>query len=216
VTEPSDRQNELVALRAAIEAQSRLRGILPDDQLAQPLDSLREKEAAILANVQGSGGVAQGAGAVAGGAGSLVAGRDLNLSVHQATPTDRTDPSALRQSSLMRLMEQVGVLTLTGIDPAAGGEAEARLSLDAVYTALRTLSPIESVRADQIRIGERWAMRLSALEQLNLHPRLVLLGDPGSGKSTFVHFVALCHAGQGIGHAQVPDLCLSQPGVAAR
>jgi hypothetical protein len=106
-----------------------------------------------------------------------------------------TAPTALRRDYLTRLMEQVGVLSLAGIDPAAAGkEGEARLSLEAVYTALRTLSPEDLESRERLE-----ARRLSALEQLNRHRRLVLLGDPGSGKSTFVQFVALCHAGEILG-----------------
>jgi len=134
-------------------------------------------------------------------------------------PSEPCDPDELRRCYLHHLYERVHRIALSGIDPEAASKAEARLNLGAVYTALCTLTREECDRLandgsyllaqGQARRGlpgggEREPRRLSAVAQLDRHERLVLLGEPGSGKSTFVNFVALCLAGELLG--QEPNL----------
>lgn len=110
-----------------------------------------------------------------------------------------TDP--LREAYLRWLVESCGQVLLTGIDPkAASRKSDACLPLSAIYPALLTYS---SAGQELMKMGggER-AERRSALSLLNEQKRLVLLGAPGSGKSTFVNFVTLCLAG-----ALVNDTC---------
>jgi formylglycine-generating enzyme required for sulfatase activity len=113
------------------------------------------------------------------------------------------DPDELRRCYLNHLYERVRRIALSGIDPDAVS-TEARLNLGAVYTALRTLTrkerdhlARENCLPEQMARGEQ--RRLSAVTQLDRHRRLVLLGEPGSGKSTFVNFVTLCLAGERLG-----------------
>ncbi len=129
--------------------------------------------------------------------------------------TPPSDPTALRTAYLNYLYETVGDLSLSGVDPKAASETETRLSLGAVYTALLTLTPEEREMMQKepraIPSGRRAERRLSALAHLDRQPRLVLLGDPGSGKSTFVNFVALCLAGETLGRTEANLDRLTEP-----
>ncbi|MCP5085584.1 MAG: SUMF1/EgtB/PvdO family nonheme iron enzyme [Rhodobacteraceae bacterium] len=106
------------------------------------------------------------------------------------------DSVALREAYLNRLFATCSQVFLAGIDrKAAGRDAEACLNLSAIYTPLLTIS----AEHDEGRLKnahEGRERRLSALDQLNRHARVVVLGDPGSGKSTFVNFVTMCLAGE--------------------
>lgn len=118
----------------------------------------------------------------------------------------------LRNAYLNRIFETSRQLSLSGVDPkVASSEAEARLSLDAVYTALLTLTPEAHEEIQRGKSPKKEIKRQSALEQLNRHPRLVLLGDPGSGKSTFVNFVTLCLSGELLGHKDLNLSLLTTP-----
>ena len=145
--------------------------------------------------------------------GSAIVTGDHNV----VTVTTSSTPSYadLRTAYLNYLFDDVGKLTLAGIDPQAASDAETRLDLSAVYTGLLTLTPEEQERRREnpraVPEFRAAARRLSALALLNEHPRLVLLGDPGSGKSTFVNFVALCMAGELLGRAEANLKRLTAP-----
>ncbi len=178
-----------------------------EDELRAENERLKAQNAALQKQVL----VQAGGGTAVQGDHNQVVGKDgvlINGSVAGnviiAPPPPGADPADLRRAYLARLFESASALSLAGVDPKAAGDAHAHLSLSAVYTALLTLATDSQERFEGGRnpqAGE--PRRLSALEQLDQHPRLVLLGDPGSGKSTFVNFVALCLAGQGLEHAEI-------------
>ncbi len=123
----------------------------------------------------------------------------------------KTNPDELRRSYLNYVFETAGILQLSGIDPKAARESSANLSLSAVYTALLTQTTEDQERMERAVMPERSQKKRSALEQLNQYPRLVLLGEPGSGKSTFVNFVALCLAGEALEHSEANLSLLTSP-----
>jgi formylglycine-generating enzyme required for sulfatase activity len=121
---------------------------------------------------------------------------------------------------LRRTVAECNALPLVQIDRADPAHSRplqlARLyiSLDTTQTVALTDEEIAALpeetrqRLKQARIGEgtqRPARPLSAVEALSRAPRLMLLGVPGSGKSTFVSHLSLCLAGEALDLRDQPD-----------
>jgi formylglycine-generating enzyme required for sulfatase activity len=151
----------------------------------------------------------------------------------EAAPGEAVDINALRTTYLGRVLRATSALPLAGIDrvdvqvqeTAALDAGDSQLPLQAVYTALMTtasegstdgllpgpLEDGETAVAGMLGRGRIKSLPISALEQLDSQAHLVLLGDPGSGKSTFVNFVAACLAGELLGREDVNLALLTRP-----
>ena len=150
------------------------------------------------ASLKGSGAIAQGTGAMALGKGASYVGGDNYQTTLQQAAQPGASADELRQGYLAWLSMHANRLPLFVSDSGKP------VQLASVYTALLTEGGDESrlhqATAGNIRSpgpGEsREADRLSALEALDREQHLVLMGGPGSGKTTFLNFVALCLAGE--------------------
>lgn len=138
--------------------------------------------------------------------------RDELRSIREELTGD-SSAEGLRRGYLSHLFRKAGELALSGVDPAIPRKSDTRLKLYAVYTALLTRAP----ESDMESVGEEKRHRLpraatrSALDRANQFPHLVLLGDPGSGKSTFVNYLALCLAGEALGRPEANLALLTRP-----
>ena len=184
MTEPPNRNEQLRRARAA--------GLI--DQ-----DTFDASVAALAAQLHGGGAIAQGPDALALGAGAVAVQGDnqgtinLGLLIQQGTQAGAS-PAALTRAYLARILTQANHLPLF-----IGDGANAQVRLAAVYTALLIQGGAADAGPGGGRSPEGPDRRRSALDALNGAPRLVLLGGPGSGKSTFVNFVALAMAGELLG-----------------
>lgn len=119
-----------------------------------------------------------------------------------------------REAYLRSLLEgECRRLPLQALDSRLRTSVGSALQLNEVYVPLFTLTPDEHdlwARGERDLARDR-EKRLSALDQLSRHPRLLLLGDPGFGKSTFVNFVTLCLAGAALNDPQLNLAALTAP-----
>jgi hypothetical protein len=182
-------------LRKAIAVLEAQQQALKLDFTAQIVELQRRLARAEQIAQSGAGAIAT-TGGVSAGASGVAVGGDVHGNVITIHTSSTPQPLAeLRKSYLHWLIAQVRSVPLSGVDPK-GIHEETRQDMDlaAVYTVLMTQRPEAVTGREQHAEGESW--RLSALAALNVEPHLALLGDPGSGKSTFVNFVTLCMAGE--------------------
>jgi formylglycine-generating enzyme required for sulfatase activity len=123
-------------------------------------------------------------------------------------PPDQWPPDILENAYLRYLAWSCDRLKISAVDPRyVTATGESRIPLAAVYTELDVVAPLRSrdlrMAKDELHErlfveGDREPHRLPALQAIAAEDtaRFVLLGDPGSGKSTFVDYLAfaLAHA----------------------
>ena len=116
------------------------------------------------------------------------------------------NPSAQKKSDeilnryLNQLISSLQHIPLRGIDTETSDPSgkQKRLELDRVYVGLDTTSQVKLPAAEKKKDkevlfeGDRDSRPLSALEAAASNRSLVILGDPGSGKSTFVNHLTIC------------------------
>ncbi len=158
-----------------------------------------------------------GQGNVVANRDSLAVGGNVGGDVIFVSPVGKSIPNVggdLRRDYLSYVLQASNKLSLTSIDPkAASNQSVTHLNLNAVYTALMTttLEAHHQIVTHNNLLSAENQRRVSALEQLNKYKRLVLLGYPGSGKTTFVNFIALCLAGEALLHPTINLNLLTAP-----
>jgi formylglycine-generating enzyme required for sulfatase activity/energy-coupling factor transporter ATP-binding protein EcfA2 len=108
-------------------------------------------------------------------------------------------PEALEKRYLSFLVESdCRYLPLRGRDPRESTQAGLPLRLERVYIALNTTErPAALQKAARLEaVGREEQKPISALRLALDNRCLLLLGEPGSGKSTFAEHLALCLAGE--------------------
>jgi hypothetical protein len=179
--------------------QLREQGILDEDAYVRAIARLGAQAANI-----GSGAIAQDHSAAASAHGVAVAGNMYGNIYTGPAPKDRTEALAIYR----RMVAQAsGQLPLRGVDVGASDPTAGQkpLGLANVYVSLDTTNQVELTEAEKKKragerpdLGARETRPLGALEAAMTQRHLVLLGDPGGGKSTFLNHLAHCLAMHGL------------------
>ena len=132
----------------------------------------------------------------------------------------KADISQIEAHYLKRLMDDCASLEWLRLVRKQDEQADS-LGLDTVYTALMTVPSAPEGRLsgsdqsdDPVHFREeKTAEQVAVLDVLNQPEsrKLVLTGDPGSGKSAFINYLALCLTGERLGDASANLTVLTEP-----
>jgi formylglycine-generating enzyme required for sulfatase activity/energy-coupling factor transporter ATP-binding protein EcfA2 len=163
---------------------------------------------ALSAKLEGDGAIAQGEGAIAVGKGGMYIGGNVSqivqITIQQflGNLQDEERKGDVRHRYLGFVAKQANLLpwaqvTTQQADPGQGEN----LHLADVYINLDTTELRHVEREEELReylAHQREAERIPAQEIVGREPVLLMMGDPGSGKSTFVKHLAYILAQAGL------------------
>jgi formylglycine-generating enzyme required for sulfatase activity len=148
----------------------------------------------------GSGALAQGQGAVAAGERGVAVGGDVHGDIYM----NPAAPDLLLKAKQLYLTRLINKFQSLPLEAMGGGDESDEVTLDQVYIALDTKTPREDPTGDRkgrerLRADAQSAQKeqeyLSALEVVTSSKKVLLLGGPGSGKSTFAKELCVKIAG---------------------
>lgn len=154
-------------------------------ELEEQIARLKEQSASHNAELQGDGAIAQVGSKAVGKMGILVEGSfQGNIYMGKDPAEDEKRLNLYRRM----VMQSTASLPLRGVDVGASDPSQAQQSIGLanVYVDLDT--------TQQVKLSEKDTRPLAVLEAVIQNKHLVLLGNPGSGKSTFGSFLAHCLA----------------------
>ncbi|MCB1859869.1 MAG: NACHT domain-containing protein, partial [Gammaproteobacteria bacterium] len=180
-------------LRKLLESKRQLesvRDILGPGQVDAKLDELEREIVKISTQIE---------------VGDIQAGDNAKIEIGNQTTIVKDDPESLLQSYYSFLRSRCAILPLLEIEQESAGAEFPRVGLPDVYVSARATMSIDAADGRSRQLGDagdsyafdrgqeeshsRCLLELFAHESLD---RLVLLGDPGGGKSAFVDW--LTHA----------------------
>ena len=180
----------------------------------------------VNAELHGAGAIAQGDHATAVGAGGMAisgdVGRVVQIVIRELTvqqPPSSVGPALedLRAHYLTDLAREANRLPWTIVEQEyAHPERGEALGLAEVYTALDTTELEWVEREEELRqflaqVARDETRRVPAQAMVNRERQLVILGDPGAGKSTFIKHLAYTLAQANLAEDAAPWLARLEP-----